>query len=89
MLNNTRTSPLLHTPLKSRNSSFASDFYDEIAEYITGYVPTSGRGAFNAKINLPEGAGITKAVLSMNGADMQDKVDYSMSSPGVLPLSAR
>ena len=89
MLNNTRKSLLLHTPLKFRNSSFASEFFDEIAEYITGYVPTSGRGAFNAKINLPEGAGITKAVLSMNGADMQDNVDYSMSSPGVLPLSAR
>jgi rhamnogalacturonan endolyase len=66
--------------LKCRNSTFASDFYDEIAQYIPGYVPSSGRGDFIAKINLPEGAGVTKAVLSMNGADMQDNVDYSMSS---------
>jgi len=65
--------------LKSRNSSFASDFYDEIAGYIPGYVPSSGRGDFNAMISLPDGAGVTKAVLSMNGADTQDNVDYSMS----------
>lgn len=65
--------------LRYRNSTFASDFYDEIAKYIPGYIPTSGRGDFNAKITSPEGAGITKAVLSLNGADMQDNVDYSMS----------
>jgi rhamnogalacturonan endolyase len=61
----------------SRNASFASDFYDQIAHYIPGYVPSSGRGDFNAKIDLPSGAGVTKAVLSMNEADMQDNVDYS------------
>jgi rhamnogalacturonan endolyase len=71
--------------LKSRNSTFASDFYDEIARYIHGYVPSSGRGDFNAKITLPDGAGVTKAVLSMNGADMQDNVDYSMSPSFFLP----
>jgi rhamnogalacturonan endolyase len=63
--------------LMSRNASFASDFYDQIAHYIPGYVPSSGRGDFNAKINLPSEAGVTKAVLSMNGADIQDNVDYS------------
>jgi len=65
--------------LMCRNSTFASDFYDEIAGYIPGYVPSSGRGDFDAKITLPDGAGVTKAVLSKNGADMQDNVDYSMS----------
>lgn len=48
-----------------------------MAHYITGYTPSSGRGDFNAVINLPSGAGATKAVLSQNGADMQDNVDYS------------
>jgi hypothetical protein len=88
MPSNTRKStsdPLYHPQLKIRNSSFASDFYDEIAGYIPGYVPSSGRGDFNAKIDLPDGAGVTKAVLSMNGADMQDNVDYSMSPSFFLP----
>jgi len=40
-----------------------------------------GRGDFNAKITLPSEAGVTKAVLSMNGAEMQDNVDYSTPSP--------
>ena len=62
-----------------RNSSFAADFYDEIAGFIPGYTPSSGRGDFNAVINLPTGAGVTKAVLSQNKADMQDNVDYSES----------
>jgi rhamnogalacturonan endolyase len=74
--------------LKCRNSTFASDFYDEIAEFIPGYVPSSGRGDFSARITLPDGAGMTKAVLSMNGADMQDNVDYGMSASFSLP-SAR
>lgn len=71
--------PIRHAPqlTMDRNSSFAADFYDEVAEYIEGYTPTSGRGDFNAILDLPERAGITKAVLSMNGADMQDNVDYS------------
>jgi len=66
--------------LISSNSSFASDFYDEIAHYIPGYTPSSGRGDFNAIITIPDGAGVTKAILSMNGAEMQDNVDYSKSS---------
>jgi hypothetical protein len=87
MPNNMRESTIPgHRPeLKISNSSFASDFYDEVAGYIPGYVPSSGRGDFNAKITLPEGAGVTKAVLSMNGADMQDNVDYSMSPSFFIP----
>jgi len=66
--------------LIGRNASFASDFYDQIAQYIPGYVTSTGRGDFNAKITLPSEAGVTKAVLSMNKADMQDNVDYSTPS---------
>jgi rhamnogalacturonan endolyase len=75
----------MSSALRISNSSFASDFYDEIAGHIPGYVPISGRGDFNAKIDLPDGAGVTKAVLSMNGADMQDNVDYSMSPSFFIP----
>jgi hypothetical protein len=92
MPSNTRKStsdPLYHTELNIRNSSFASDFYDEIAGYIPGYISSSGRGDFNAKITLPDGAGVTKAVLSMNGAEMQDNVDYSMSSAHYLTPPCR
>jgi rhamnogalacturonan endolyase len=59
------------------NRTFAADFYDEVASYIPGYVPSSGRGTFNAKIELPTGASNVKAVLSEVGRDFQDNVGNS------------
>jgi rhamnogalacturonan endolyase len=47
-------------------------FYDDIATHVTGYVPTSGRGTWRAKINLPKGAKNPIAVLSAPGLDFQD-----------------
>ncbi|WVR07316.1 hypothetical protein IAU60_004357 [Kwoniella sp. DSM 27419] len=62
----------------SLNTSFASDFYDQVADLIPGYVPSSKRGTFNAKVSLPDGAQDTKLVLAQNGVDFQDNVDYSV-----------
>ncbi|PNS16566.1 ribosomal RNA small subunit methyltransferase B [Sphaceloma murrayae] len=60
------------------NPDFAADFYDSIAEYVPNYVPTSGRGKWTAKIQLPEGAGRPVAILSLSGYDYQDNAfDYA------------
>ncbi|TKX18145.1 rhamnogalacturonate lyase B [Elsinoe australis] len=58
--------------------TFAADFYDSIAEYVPNYVPTSGRGKWSGKIQLPEGAERPIAVLSLNGVNYQDNaMDYA------------
>jgi rhamnogalacturonan endolyase len=59
---------------KYANPNFAADFYDSIAEHVPNYVPTSGRGSWQAKINLPKGATRPIAVLSQSGVDFQDNV---------------
>lgn len=62
------------------NRTFSADFYDEIAQYVPGYIPSSGRGDFNAKIKVPEGGRNVKAVLSEVGRDFQDNVGNSSKS---------
>jgi rhamnogalacturonan endolyase len=49
-------------------------FYDSIAKHVPNYVPTSARGTFNAKIDLPRGAKDPIAVLAQSGVDFQDNV---------------
>ncbi|KAJ7049519.1 galactose mutarotase-like protein [Mycena amicta] len=51
-----------------------SEFYDEIAPFVIGYVPSSARGSFSAHVDLPHGvlAGQAMAVLSANGVHFQD-----------------
>ncbi|GAB1309858.1 rhamnogalacturonan endolyase [Madurella fahalii] len=52
--------------------SWNADFYDSIARYVPGYIPTSGRGTWSGRISLPEGATKPIAVLASNGRDFQD-----------------
>lgn len=70
--------PTLYGQAKSYSDpAFAASFYDEVASPITGYVPSSGRDDFKAKISLPNGASNGKAVLAENGVDFQNDVgDY-------------
>ncbi|ORY59706.1 polysaccharide lyase family 4 protein [Pseudomassariella vexata] len=51
-----------------------ADFYDTIAQYVPNYVPTSGRGSWKARVELPEGANNAIAVLAQNSVDFQDNV---------------
>jgi rhamnogalacturonan endolyase len=50
-------------------------FYDSIAKHVPGYVPSSGRTTFKAKVSLPKGATKPLAILSQNGVDYQDNVE--------------
>lgn len=59
------------------NISFAADFYDDVADLIPGYVNSSGRGDFKARVSLPEGASNPKIILAQSGVDPQDNVDYT------------
>ncbi|KAF5375744.1 hypothetical protein D9757_008986 [Collybiopsis confluens] len=47
-------------------------FYDEIAQYVHGYAPSSIRGSFHAHVSVPEGALNPLAILSANGVEFQD-----------------
>jgi rhamnogalacturonan endolyase len=65
-------------PRKAHSSDplFAAEFYDDVAKYIPGFVPASGRSDFKANVSLPNGARDAKAVLAQNGVDFQDNVDF-------------
>ncbi|KAJ7642442.1 galactose-binding domain-like protein [Mycena polygramma] len=52
--------------------SWNSAFYDEIALYVVGYVPSTARGSFSASIRLPPGALQPTAVLATNGVHFQN-----------------
>ncbi|KAH8655844.1 polysaccharide lyase family 4 protein [Xylariales sp. PMI_506] len=56
------------------NPSWNAQFYDDISVHVPGYVPTSGRGTWKAKIQLPHGAENPLAILAQNGVDYQDNV---------------
>jgi rhamnogalacturonan endolyase len=56
------------------NNTYASQFYDDIAQYLPNYVTTSERGSWKAHINLPQGATNPIAILSAPGYDYQDNV---------------
>ncbi|KAF1852134.1 polysaccharide lyase family 4 protein [Cucurbitaria berberidis CBS 394.84] len=49
-------------------------FYDSIAKHVPNVVPTSARGTFKVRIDLPKGAKKPIAVLAQNGVDYQDNV---------------
>ncbi|KAH7075918.1 polysaccharide lyase-like protein family 4 [Paraphoma chrysanthemicola] len=51
-----------------------AELYDAIADHVPNLVPTSGRGAFEASIELPTGAKNAIAVLAQSGVDFQDNV---------------
>ncbi|KAI8934784.1 hypothetical protein NX059_008471 [Plenodomus lindquistii] len=51
-----------------------AEFYDSIAKHVPNLVPTSGRGTFKAKVNVPRGAQNPIAILTEPGHDYQDNV---------------
>ncbi|KAI1847371.1 hypothetical protein JX266_006596 [Neoarthrinium moseri] len=61
--------------LQFASPSWSADFYDDISEYVPGYVPTSGRGSWKARVQLPKGAKNAIAVLAQNKVDFQDNVE--------------
>ncbi|TFY79933.1 hypothetical protein EWM64_g4079 [Hericium alpestre] len=63
---------LLADAEKLADPAWNTDFYDEIAPHVAGYVPTSQRGQLKARISVPHGAGKVSAVLSANKLDFQD-----------------
>lgn len=54
------------------DTSFGAQFYDDIAQYVPGYVTTAERGKWEATIKVPSGAANPIAVLSAPGLDFQD-----------------
>ncbi|CDO71539.1 Polysaccharide Lyase Family 4 protein [Trametes cinnabarina] len=52
--------------------SWNAQFYDEVAPYVHGYVPTKARGSFSANIQIPHEARDVVAILSANGVHFQD-----------------
>ncbi|KAI0662802.1 galactose mutarotase-like protein [Cubamyces menziesii] len=63
---------LLADAEKYADPSWNAEFYDEIAPYVHGYVPTRARGSFSANIQVPHGATDVIAILSANGVHFQD-----------------
>lgn len=51
---------------------FAKEFYESVAEFVTGYIPHSKRGSWSGIVNLPMGAEKPIAILSVSGMDYQD-----------------
>lgn len=54
--------------------SWNAEFYDSISKHVPNLVPSSGRGIFTAKIDLPQGAQNPIAILTENGRNFQDNV---------------
>lgn len=54
------------------NANTYAQFYDDVAQYVTGYIPTSSRGKWSSKIHLPDGAINPVVILSAPGLDYQD-----------------
>ncbi|KAI8995606.1 galactose mutarotase-like protein [Trametes punicea] len=52
--------------------SWNADFYDEIAPFVHGYVPSWGRGSFSADVQVPREATDVVAILSAIGVHFQD-----------------
>jgi len=51
-----------------------AELYDALSEHVPNLVPSSGRGEFHAKVDLPTGAKNAIAVLAQSGVDFQDNV---------------
>ena len=60
--------------LQFYSSTWNSEFYDSIAQYVPNYVPSSNRTTWKGHVDLPEGAVRPIAVLAQNGVDFQDNV---------------
>ncbi|KAI0152972.1 polysaccharide lyase family 4 protein [Xylariaceae sp. FL1272] len=67
--------PLYEEALAFASPTWNAEFYDDISGYVPGYVPTTGRGSWEAQIQLPEGAENAIAVLAQNNVDFQDNVE--------------
>jgi rhamnogalacturonan endolyase len=63
---------LRNEALEFATPEWNANFYDDIAHLVPNYVPTSGRGSWKAKVDLPQGAEDPVAVLSPSGFDFQD-----------------
>ncbi|KAF2108041.1 polysaccharide lyase family 4 protein [Lophiotrema nucula] len=66
--------PLRDEAVQYASPSWNADFYDTIAKHIPNYVPTSSRGSWKAKLQLPKGAKNGIAILAQDGVDFQDNV---------------
>jgi rhamnogalacturonan endolyase len=51
------------------------EFYDRVAQYIHGYMPSSQRGSVEVDVKLPKDAKNAIAILSADGVDFQDNVE--------------
>ncbi|KAK9770622.1 putative Polysaccharide lyase family 4 protein [Seiridium cardinale] len=67
--------PLYKEALQFASPTWNAAFYDDISGYVSGYVPTSGRGSWKARVQLPKGAKNALAVLAQNKVDFQDNVE--------------
>lgn len=59
------------------NPQWNAAFYDDIADLVPNYVPTSGRGSWKATVQVPEGGENPRAVLTASGYDFQDNSENS------------
>ncbi|KAK8050849.1 Rhamnogalacturonate lyase B [Apiospora rasikravindrae] len=66
---------LLDDALQYATPEWNAEFYDDIAHHVPNYVPSSGRGSWKARIQLPQTAERPLAVLTQNGVDFQDNVE--------------
>ncbi|KAK8092502.1 hypothetical protein PG999_014701 [Apiospora kogelbergensis] len=66
---------LLEDALQYASPEWNADFYDDIAQHVPNYIPSSGRGSWKARIQLPPGAKKPLAVLAHNGVDFQDNAE--------------
>lgn len=60
-------------------NNFGSQFYDDISQYIPGYVTTAGRGSWKAQLSVPSCATNTIALLTAPGYNYQDNMADSLA----------
>ncbi|KAF4538873.1 Rhamnogalacturonan lyase [Lasiodiplodia theobromae] len=67
--------------LQYADPTWNAQFYDDIAEYVPNYVPTSGRGTWQGVVTLPRSGSTNTttwsrpiAILTTTGVDFQDNV---------------
>lgn len=70
--NGTTWQELRDEALEFATPEWNAQFYDDIADLVPNYVPTSSRGSWKASVTLPDGAASPTAVLSASGYDFQD-----------------
>lgn len=77
--NGTTWQELRDEALAFATPTWNAQFYDDIADLVPNYVPTSSRGSWKATVSLPEGAASPTAVLSASGYDFQDNSQNTMA----------